>query len=229
MGQIVSLITALILLAAAIVSGQGDIPWWVVLIVVLTFVGWVIITNHHRISSTIKDLIQHRREEKFSKQQWGELRQLAIRLQVTTESGRREIASEIYELAKRAAPDKQNYYNPHSLKDAINVTLGNFIAVMDTQRRNSNSFTASAELLDSLYKLWHNRLVMKQAENLMRDLEMVKYVANQHELQNYNTCKHCQTTLMSDYTQFAKTISSNFRSRVVRLVEFEPIPDLWRG
>lgn len=229
MNQIISLITSLILLAVTIASARGNFPWWVVLIAVLVFVGWVIGTNYRRVFSAIKNLFEHKREQEFTKRHWGELRKLAVRLQEITESGRREIASEIYELAKRAVPDKQDYYNPHGLKYAINVTLGKFITLLDAQTRNRNTFAASAELLDSLFRLWHDRLVMKQATNLMKDLETVKYVANRNELENYNTCRHWHTDLMNEYTQFAKAIAASFDRHVVRLIELEPIPDLWRG
>ncbi|MFC1962753.1 hypothetical protein ACFLWB_02005 [Chloroflexota bacterium] len=177
----------------------------------------------------IGDIFQKGREQKYSKQHWGGLRDLAELLREATDLERKEIASEIHEFAKRAVPDKQHHYNPNDLKYGINNILGKFTAILVLQTRNFENFIVLAELLDSLFRLWQSRLVMKPAKDLVKDLQTVKYVADQNELRSYNTYGFRYVELMNSYNQFASTVNENYGHQVMRYIESEPVPDLWRG
>ena len=98
MSQIISLIAALVILAAAIIGARGDLPWWVVLITALIFAGWVIGTFYSRLKTAIRGLLRGRRAKKLAWQHWGELRRLAAELRKMTESNTTEMVSTVYNL-----------------------------------------------------------------------------------------------------------------------------------
>ncbi|MDO8717207.1 MAG: hypothetical protein Q7J73_10470, partial [Dehalococcoidales bacterium] len=109
MSQIISLITAVVFLVATIISVRGDLPWWVILLAVLAVVGTAFPTIRSKLSKMISKYKCGRREKKLVRQEWTELRKLAAALLEITESNRMKVESTIYEIARTAIPQKQDY------------------------------------------------------------------------------------------------------------------------
>jgi len=226
MSQIISLITAVVFLIATIISVIGDLPWWVILVAILLFVVSVAPAIYHRVSAAFIKYRYQRVEQELVEQHWGELKKLAVEMQQITESNRVEMASIICDLAHKAMPDKQNYYNPYGYKVEINLTLEAFLSLLESQVRNIKTFTSSAKVLENLLWLWHNDLVMRLSENLMRDLEVTKYEVNRYQKQNYSKFRKWHCDLMDDYVKFAKKVNEDFGAQVLRVTNYEPPPDL---
>lgn len=225
--QIVSLITALILLAVAIASGTGRLPWWVVLIAVLVFVGWVGITFRSRLSTAIRNWLQRRHEQDMARQHWAELRRLTAELRTATESNRTEMASIIYNLITSIRPLVQDYYRPHAYKTEINNILTALMRLLDSQVRNKGTFIYSAQILENTLWLWHHDLVVKQAENLTKELENLQHKLDLNQKREYDKFRKWHCDLMDDYVRFAKGVNADFSEPVLRVTNYEPPPNVW--
>jgi len=226
---ILRLLAVVILLVSAIISALGNLPWWVVLILALLFVALPAPKAYRWFSSILRKRGQQRREQKLVERHWQDLTRLATELQAMTESSRMEIIGTIFDLAMKVAPEKQDYYNPQGLKSGIHFLLISFLSLLDSQVRNKNAFTSSAQLLERLFWFWHHEVITKLARNLRKDLEVAKYSVNQYQKENYNKTRKWHTDLMDDYVRFAKAVNADFSNRVLRVTLYEPLPDVWQG
>lgn len=224
MSQIISFITAIIFLVATIIGVIGALPWWVIVVAVLLFVVSATPPLYRKASAVLLRRRIERQEQKLVHQHWGELRRLATELHEVMESSRMEIASIMYDSVHRVIPDKQDYYNPQGYKIQIYFILDAFLALLDSQVRNRSTFTSSAQLLESLYRFWHE-LVMKMARKLKEDIEAQWYTP--YEKENYNKFRKWHTDLLDDYVRFAKTVNADFGETLLRMTTHEPLPDTW--
>ncbi len=221
-----SLITAVVFLIATIITVVGELPWWVVLVAVLLFVGSVAPTLYKRISTAIDKRKHKRHQQNIVQQHWGELRRLATELHHMTESSRIEVPSTISDMAKTVLlDDKQEYYRPHHYKYSLNAVVATFLSLLDLQVRDRNTFLSSAQLLGHLTRFWHD-LSMRMVTNLTKDLQTTDWKLNSKQKQDYNKVREWHTDLMDAYIKFAKTANADLSEEVVLLTTYEPLPDL---
>lgn len=225
--RLISLATAVIFLIATVVSVVGELPWWIIVVAVLLFVGSISPALYSKVSSALAKRKQKKQERKLVYQHWGELRRLAAALLEVTESSRTEIASIINQIASGLPAYKQEHYDPQGMKQELHSMLSVFLSLLDSQVRNRNTFTLSAQLLDCLFDFWHYRLVMNMTRNLLRDLLETRVAVDKHRKDEYNKFRKWHIDLMDEYVSFVKKVNTDFQDGLARMTTYEPPPDLW--
>lgn len=221
------LITAIILLMSAILSVFGNFPWWVVPILAFVFLSLAGPKAYKLFTSTLQKRAKQKKEQQLVERHWGELRRLAADLQGVTEPNRVEIAGTVFNIAKRAVPEKQNdYYNPHDFKWTIHVLAAAIVSLLDVQTKSRASFTASAQLLEAVLSFWH-RYAADRARALRKELEASEHKLSPYEKEEFNRTRKWHTDLMDDYIRFAKAVDADFGEPMLRQITQDPVPDIW--
>lgn len=220
------LITAIILLISAILGGFGSFPWWVVPILTVVLLVLAMPQAYSWFSVALQKRAKQRKEQQLVETRWGELRKLATELQEMSLLNMTDFVGTVCNVAKRAVPEKQNDYNPNDSKWPIHMVVTAIVSLLDVQKKDKASFTASAQLLETVFSFWH-RGAQKLARSLREDLEKTSYRLNPYEKEEFNRTRKWHTDLMDEYVRFAKTVNANFGERVLTLTTQDPLPDLW--
>lgn len=224
--DVISLVTALIVLASTIVSAMGRLPWWVVLLLVLLLTGWASRPVYIKISTTLKERACRRKEQGLVEHHWGDLRRMSTELQGMTLPGTEDIANTIYKFAEHAIPDRRDYYVPYDLKREISYILSIFISLLDLQARHKSVFLWSSKLVESLLSMWHD-FVLRRVGNLRKDLKTTSYKLNEHQRDAYEATRKRHNNLVDEYVKFAKRVNEDFGEEASMRTYWEPLPNLW--
>ena len=224
---VIRLITAVIPLIAVILSIYGGLPWEVVLAIALGALVLVVPKAYGWFSVALQKRAKQQKEQQLVERHWGELRRLAAELQEVTESNRVEIAGTVFDIAKRAVPEKRDdYYNPRDFKWAIQVLATAIVSLLDVQTKSRTSFTASAQLLEAVLSFWH-RYAADRARALRKELETSEHKLSPYEKEEFNRTRKWHDEQMDDYVRFAKTVNADFGEPMLRQTIQDPVPDIW--
>ena len=222
----VRLITAIILLVSAVLSVFGSFPWWVVPILAVVLLILAMPQAYSWFSATLRKRAKHRKEQQLVELRWGELRRLAAELEETSLPTVTDFVGTVCSVGKRVVSEKQDDYNPNDSKWPIHSIVATIVSLLDVQKKDRASFTASAQLLESIVSFWHQG-ARKLARELRADLEKTGYNLNPSEREELNKTRKWHSDLMDGYVRFAKTVNADFGERVLTLTTHDPLPDLW--
>lgn len=223
----VSLLTAIILFVCTIVSAIGHLPWWVVLVLGLMFVGVATPRVYDEIAVALRRRTKQRRELALVKGHWLELRKLTTELQRLTSPLNKEVTGVICDIARRVLhPSCDYYYEVSRELSRLQSSLCSFQLLLDAQVRNKNIFVSSVQHFENFVHPWHYYYVVERINLLKADLQTAKRRLNEQDQQAYNVVRKWHTDFMDDFVRFAKDVNRDFGEKICQIDLYEALPEL---